>query len=164
MENKDENLRKKQFRKSHALYMDDHKVLVDLHREWRKWTKDSRKGFFPVFTPDFINKTKDVSGNAIKLYLYLGAHIDNQAGYTIVSVETIAEAFKTTKRSVQNWMKELKKHNLILRIQPGFKQPTYTFLLPYHDEYLSFYPLLKKLIAEYRADDGDTDSELEIDL
>ncbi|WP_145153914.1 helix-turn-helix domain-containing protein [Paenibacillus xylanexedens] len=127
----------KQFWQSHSKYMADISNFMQIHRNWRDWTKNSRKGFFPVFTPDFSAISKDVSGNAIKLYLFLGANSDNQAGYTLISVETMAQHFETNTRTVHNWLKELKDNKMILRVQPGFKQATFTFLLPYHNEFLS---------------------------
>ncbi|MBX4152308.1 helix-turn-helix domain-containing protein [Paenibacillus lautus] len=159
-----QEVKKKQFRKSHSEYMDDFTSLTYSHRSWRKWTQRNKKGFFPIFSPDFSEKMKNVSGNAIKLYIYLGMHIDNQAGYTMVSIDTMAEYFKTSSRTVHNWLKELKENKLILRIQPAFKQPTYTFLLPYHDEFVNDIfegGSLRELVSEYNNEDlDDSPSEL----
>lgn len=154
----EQNSKKKQFRKSHSAYMEDIHQLTDIHRAWRGWTKDNKKGFFPIFSPDFSAKAKDVSGNAIKLYLYLGSHIDNQAGYTLLSVDTMATYFNTSKRTVHNWLRELKQNKLIIRVQPAFKQPTQTFLLPYHDDFLNSLFIgksLKDLIIEYSNEEVD---------
>lgn len=119
------------------------------HKEWRQWCFQNKKGFFPVFTPEFVDKFKEVSGNALRLYLYLGAHINNREGYTLLAIETIAKEYKATKRTVHNWFQELRDNRLLLRIQPGFKQPTYTYLLPYHEQFLDLYPGIQELINEY---------------
>lgn len=126
----------KQFWQSHSQYMEDIQQFMRIHKSWRNWTKENRKGFFAVFSPEFSAIAKNISGNAIKLYLFLGANMDNQGGYTLISVETMAEHFETNPRTVHNWLKELKENRLILRVQPGFKQATFTFLLPYHPEFL----------------------------
>lgn len=152
--------KKKQFRKSHSEYMDDFIALTDSHRSWRRWTQRNKRGFFPVFSPIFAEKMKNVSGNAIKLYIYLGMHIDNQAGYTMIAIDTMAEYFQTSNRTVHNWLKELKENKLIIRIQPAFKQTTYTFLIPYHDEFINDgfeSGSLRRLMMEYSDEEYEED-------
>ena len=131
---------------------------MKMHKEWRQWTQSQRMGFFPIFNKSFLEKLPHITGNAVRLYLFLGAHINNQDGSTTVSIETIMHRFDATKRTVHNWIKELRKHDLILRIQSGFTHPTYTLLLPYHNEFLDERPNMKKLLAEYSDEDLEEDS------
>lgn len=108
---------------------------AELNRnEYAKWKKDalSRFGYFPVFQPlkeSFL--LKNLSGNALKLYLYLGLMSDNTTGETWVSIETIARYFDKSKRTISDWIKELEKAGLIERMQLEQNGVSHTFLVPY---------------------------------
>jgi len=162
-ENKNEpvSTKRKQFRKSPGQYNRDQYMFGQHHQEWRSWTFRNKRGFFPVFTPEFTEKLKNVSGNAIKLYLYLGAHINNKEGSTTVSVEKIASDLNATKRTVHNWFAELREHELAIRIQPGFKNTTTTYLLPYHDDFLKTRPSIVELIKEYSSEEQPEEEDQE---
>lgn len=163
MDENKEPLKRKQFKKTIIEYQEDNATFARYHREWKQWAFKYKRGFFPIFTPDFMKKFKDVSGNALKLYLYLGTYINNQDGYALVGIETISKDLKATKRTVHNWFQELREHRLVIRIQPGYKQPTFTCLLPYHDDFLEDRDFLKSLINQYATDSPDLDSDLETD-
>lgn len=101
---------------------------------YRKW-KDkglSRQGYFIIFN-SFIknNFLKKISGNALKLYIYLGSHTDNYTGECWVSIDTIAKYFDRTPRAVSYWIKELEDLNLIRRQQLKPNDSSHTYLQPY---------------------------------
>lgn len=150
--NSDTTKKKKQFRKSPGEYASDQATFSRLHKDWRKWSFQNKRGFFPVFTPEFLKLMPKISGNAIKLYLYLGSHINNQEGSTTVTIDTISKDLNATKRTVHNWFQELKENRLAIRIQPGFKQTTTTYLLPYHEDFLQRVPsVYLDLIQEFSS-------------
>ncbi|WP_108306524.1 helix-turn-helix domain-containing protein [Metalysinibacillus jejuensis] len=98
------------------------------------WKKNSfeNDGFFPIFNgfkEEFY--LREISGNAFKLYVYLGLHTKNETGETWVSIKSMSEYFKCTERSISNWLKELEERKLIYRKQLEFNGPAYTYLLPY---------------------------------
>jgi len=108
---------------------------ADFYREnFAKWKKEQLKsgGFFPIFQlfkEHFY--LRNLSGNAVKLYLYLGLMSGNQTGETWVSLTTIAKYFDRTERSISHWMKELEEARLIKRMQMEVNGVAHTFLLPY---------------------------------
>lgn len=108
---------------------------ADLYRkDYMQWKQHSFKhlGFFPVFQPfknDFL--LKKLSGNAFKLYVYLGLNSANNTGDTWVSIETMCQYFDKSPRTISNWIEELLKYNLIKRLQLNYNESAYTFLRPY---------------------------------
>lgn len=120
---------------------DEYKKEIDAlrvaHKEWRAWTRKNKVGFFPIFTKDFVKKLPDISGNALKLYIYLGSFANNETGELIVSVKKMEDDFQCSRRTVQKWIEELVDLKLIKRIQPGYKRFTYTFIVPYTDDFIS---------------------------
>ena len=74
-------------------YLIDINEFMKMHKEWRQWTQSQRRGFFPIFNKSFLEKLPHITGNAVRLYLFLGAHINNQDGSTTVSIETIMHRF-----------------------------------------------------------------------
>ena len=107
------------------------KVLEKNFRTWKKASLDY-SGFFPIFS-EFKEGyyLKNLSGNAVKLYLYLGLRTGNEDGKTWVSIETIANYFGKSKRSISTWLTELENHQLVERMQMSPNDVSYTFLLPY---------------------------------
>lgn len=105
-----------------------------LQNNYSVWKKEMLKteGYFPVFQP-FKEKRvlKDISGNALKLYIYLGLQSKNETGETWVTIETISNYFEKSPRTISNWIKELEKNELITRFQLEINGPAYTFLRPY---------------------------------
>jgi DNA-binding MarR family transcriptional regulator len=114
------------------------KRKADLNRaDYGSWKRNAlnRFGFFPVFQPfkeSFL--LKKLSGNALRLYLYLGFMSDNETGETWVSIETIAAYFDKSKRTISDWLKELEKAGLIERLQLKPNGVAHTFLKPYGHE------------------------------
>lgn len=89
-------------------------------------------GYFPVFLSfKSSGLLREISGNALKLYILLGLSTDNWNGETWVSLETIAEYFKKSKRTVSNWANELEELKLITRMQFEYNGACHTFLRPY---------------------------------
>jgi hypothetical protein len=119
-------------RTEHELQMDEYRYL---HSKWREWAKENKIGFFPVFE-GFLPYLQKLSPHAVRLYLYLGAFVNNVTGECTVSLETMASFFECEKRTVQKWLKELTDHKLLARVQPEFQKPTVTFVLPYHKSFL----------------------------
>jgi Helix-turn-helix domain len=127
---------------------------ADFYREsYRKWKKLSLQyvGFFPVFQPfkeEFI--LKNLSGNALKLYIYLGLNSKNETGETWTSIDTIAKYFDKSPRTVSSWIKELESHQLIKRMQLKPNGPSHTFLRPYGTKTLD-----EKIFIDEINDYGD---------
>lgn len=105
-----------------------------LEKNYMNWKKSSLQfsGYFPIFS-EFKEGyyLKNLSGNAVKLYLYLGLRTGNEDGKTWVSIETMASYFGKSKRTISDWLKELEKYNLVERMQMSPNDVSYTFLLPY---------------------------------
>lgn len=110
-----------------------------LENNYKEWKQDSlENGFFPIFQSfkeGFY--LKNLSGNAIKLYLYLGLMSGNETGKTWVTIDTMAKYFDKSKRTISGWLKELEKYKLVQRMQMEPNSVAYTFLLPYGWDYLN---------------------------
>lgn len=107
------------------------KLLEQNYSNW-KATLLEKGGYFPIFSAfkeEFI--LKKISGNAIKLYIYLGLHSGNDTGSTWVSIESIARYFDKSQRTISYWLKELEEAELIERMQMEKNGVSYTFLRPY---------------------------------
>jgi len=105
-------------------------ILRKNYEEWKTLRKNSKAPFFIVYS-DFKTKLKEVSGGALKLYIFLGFHVNTYTGECWVSSETIAEFFGNDERTVKKWFSELETLGLITRMQTGFHRIANTFLLPY---------------------------------
>lgn len=108
------------------------KYYTDNYTHWRNICKYNKNGFFIIFN-DFEEKNilKKISGNALKLYVFLGIHSKNSTGESWYTIESISQYFKKTPRSVSKWFNELEKLNLIRRIQLEYNGASHTFLQPY---------------------------------
>lgn len=109
------------------------------NKEYDQWKKFalSHFGFFPIFQPfkeGFI--LRNLSGNALKLYIYLGLMSGNETGETWVSIETMASYFKKSKRSISGWLKELEEAELVERMQLKMNESSHTFLKPYGNKHI----------------------------
>lgn len=105
------------------------------HREeyaaWRKELQEINKPFFMIpsdFKHIFL---KDISGGALKLFLFLGFHSKYNTGESWYTVEQVGAFFKKDPRTVANWFKELEDKGLIFRGQKGIMMKANTFLKPY---------------------------------
>lgn len=112
------------------VYNVEMETLRKNHKNWKEQQRTSKASFFIVYT-DFKSKLKDVSGGALKLYVFIGFHANNLTGECWVSAETVAEFFENDERTVKKWFSELIELGLIERIQTGFHRIANTFFLPY---------------------------------
>jgi len=105
---------------------------------YRRWKLDSldEAGYFVIFQgfleSDLLNK---ISGNALKLYVYLGINSNNFEGIVWHSNYKIAQYFNKSERTIRTWMKELEDFELITRMQLKYDGNAYTYLLPYKSKY-----------------------------
>jgi len=107
------------------------KFYKDNYKIWRGGKLKS-KGFFIIFNDiEEKNILKKISGNALKLYVFLGIHSKNLTGESWFTVDTIAKYFDKTPRTIGNWVAELEQLNLIRRMQMKVNGPAHTFLQPY---------------------------------
>ena len=90
------------------------------------------EGYFIIFNSFMKNNIlKRISGNALKLYIFLGSHSNNYSGNCWVTIDTMAKYFERTPRTISYWLKELEENNLIRRLQLEFNGPSHTYLQPY---------------------------------
>lgn len=111
--------------------------MNDLRNEYKSWKKKMKiegQPFFMIYKTFQNEHLADISGGALKLYMYLGFQSNNFTGESWHSVETIADYFGNDPRTVQKWFKELEDRHLIQRVQRGYKWISNTFLLPYGKE------------------------------
>lgn len=122
-----------------------------IKNNYTKWKKDSLSdtGYFVIFK-GFMDgkKLKDISGNALKLYLYLGLNSNTRTGEVWHSNSTIAKYFDRSERTVRLWMQELESLNLIKRFQLNFNEESHTFLQPYYNQGSSIQST--KYVYQYR--------------
>lgn len=107
------------------------KIYKMQYKQWKSVAIE-RDGWFPVFTnfkEDFF--LRDLSGNAVKLYLYLGLHAKNETGECWVTIGTMAKYFEKSHRTISGWIKELEDAQLVKRMQLETNSVAYTFLRPY---------------------------------
>lgn len=110
-------------------------LMEKARNEFEKWKKSkqaNKSGFFIIYNNFVEDKVlKRISGNALRLYIYLGVYSKNDTGESWHSSERIAEYFECDKRTVSRWFKELEDEQLIFRIQKGYRRAANTFLKPY---------------------------------
>jgi len=103
-------------------------------REFRVWKHNalSESTYFPVFK-EFKEShlLRNLSGGALKVYIYLGLHSKQWTGETWVTLEQMAAYFDVSKRTINNWLRELKRKRLIERMQMEINGVSFTFLRPY---------------------------------
>lgn len=110
------------------------KKFTEKHKKW-KTSRLEKPGWFPIFN-EFLDQEllKKISGNGLKLYIYLGIHSKNDTGVSWHSLKTMAEYFGKSERTISTWLEELKKYGLIERIQPERNTSAITYLKPYNEE------------------------------
>lgn len=116
------------------------------------------KPFFMIPT-DFSHLfLKNISGGALKLYLFLGFHSKYKTGESWYTNEEIGHFFEKDPRTIVKWFKELEELGLIFRAQKGIMMKANTFLLPFGifiDEQSIFkHPTVKSL--EYFLKNNNT--------
>ena len=109
--------------------------MAQIYRQdFNKWKSDAldRYGYFPIFQP--FKETfllRNLSGNALRLYLYLGLVSGNKTGESWVSIDTMAKYFGKSNRTISSWLKELEEARLIVRMQFEPNNVAHTFVQPY---------------------------------
>lgn len=112
------------------------KYANNLKNNYGNWKKDSlsNTGYFIVFKGfKDTKKLRDISGNALKLYIYLGIASNSKTGEVWHSNEKIAKYFDRSERTIRLWMQELESLNLIKRFQLNYNEESHTFLQPYYN-------------------------------
>lgn len=110
------------------------KEMEELRKDYSNWKdqrRESKAPFFIIYTDFKDTHLKDISGGALKLYVYLGFQVNTFTGECWHSADSIAEYFGNDVRTVKKWFEELEDIGLIRRIQNGYKRIANTFLLPY---------------------------------
>ena len=108
------------------------KYYLRNYSAWREDKKKKRSGFFVIYN-DFKDKNilKNISGNALKLYIFLGINSKNETGESWYTIDSIAKYFNKSPRTISYWIEELEKLNLIKRMQLEVNNPSHTYLQPY---------------------------------
>lgn len=117
--------------KGKIYYEKEMELLKQNYKLWRENNRKQNAPFFVVYKDLQHKYLKELSGGAVKLFLYLGFHINTFTGECWVSSKTIAEYFGNDERTVKKWFNELEEKGLIVRIQTGYRRVANTFLLPY---------------------------------
>lgn len=109
--------------------MEDYRVD---HTGWRNQMHEGKKGFFPIFS-DNIKPYLKLSGSAIRLFIYLGIHSDKDTGEVKANINnlTMMHFFDCSERSLHNWIAELEKAGLIVRVQTRYMNRGKIFIRPY---------------------------------
>jgi len=111
------------------------KSVLNSNREeyaiWKNENQQLNKPFFAIHTDFEAFHLKDISGGAMKLYVYLGFRAKYNTGELWESIPTMANYFNKDVRTIANWCEELEDRGLIRRYQTGFKRSANTFLKPY---------------------------------
>lgn len=108
------------------------KYYIKNYSNWRTLNKEKHSGFFMIYNDFFEKKIlKKISGNALKLYIFLGVNSKNETGESWYSVDKIAEYFGKSPRTISYWVAELEKYNLIKRMQLELNKESHTYLQPY---------------------------------
>lgn len=109
-----------------------------MRSKYKFWKYDAldQSAYFIIFQ-GFLEsgKLKDISGNALKLYIYLGINSNNYEGVVWHSNKKISEYFGKSERTIRTWMKELEDMNLIKRMRLEYDGIVYTYLQPYEHSY-----------------------------
>lgn len=117
-----------------VVYQGEMEELRTNHKKWKEERRSENTPFFMIYKDFKDLYLKDISGGALKLYVYLGFHVNSFTGECWVSTENIAEFFGNDQRTIKKWIAELEEIGLLKRIQNGFKRVANSFLLPYTKE------------------------------
>ncbi|MFX3643251.1 MAG: helix-turn-helix domain-containing protein [Candidatus Pristimantibacillus sp.] len=131
------------------------------HSSWKNELHKTNKPFFAIHTDFKYQFLKDISGGALKLYLYLGFHAKYQTGELWHTTEEISLFFDKDQRTVGTWFKELEDSGLIFREQKGFRMKSNTFLRPYG--FVFDGPDMEDEEANYEAIVQDINDSLAVD-
>lgn len=116
-------------------------IYRETYRKW-KFSSLEKCGYFVIFQGfKETDLLKDISGNSLRLYVYLGLYANNYEGVVWHSNERIAKYFDKSERTIRGWMKELEDVGLIKRMRLDYDGRVYTYLKGYEnrfDEYKSY--------------------------
>lgn len=101
------------------------------YAKWREELQSLNKPFFMIPTDFKHLYLKDISGGAMKLFVFLGFHSKYATGESWYGLSEVAAFFGKDQRTVANWFQELEEIGLVFRGQQGFKMRANTFLQPY---------------------------------
>lgn len=101
------------------------------YADWRDELYRMNKPFFMIHSDFKYQYLKDISGGALKLFIFLGMHSKYNTGESWYSVEEVSNFFDKDQRTIAKWFSELEKIGLIFRAQDGFNRKANTFLKPY---------------------------------
>lgn len=110
-------------------------VAKSTKKNYSEWKNNglSQGGYFIIFNGfQHSNKLKNISGNALKLYIYLGINSNSQTGEVWHSNKKISNYFNRSERTIRSWMQELESMNLIKRMQLEFNGESHTYLQTYN--------------------------------
>lgn len=101
------------------------------HETWKQKSLKSQ-GYFVVFN-SFLEEgyLRNLSGGAVKLFIYLGIVSKNNSGESFHSVESMAKYFGVSKKTIYSWINELEEASLLTRMQLDINAVSHTFLRPY---------------------------------
>ena len=115
--------------------------IIGYKKRYEAWKKDAlnQSGFFVIFNgfleekQNISNKAllQEISGGALKLYIFLGIKSNNFTGESYYSIKSISEYFNKSERTINNWIHELEKLNLIYRAQLKYNGVSHTYLQTY---------------------------------
>lgn len=101
------------------------------YSDWREELYSMNKPFFMIHSDFKHQYLKDISGGALKLFIFLGIHSKYSTGDSWYSIEEVSKFFDKDQRTIAKWFSELEKMGLIFRAQDGFNRRANTFLKPY---------------------------------
>lgn len=124
--------------RSDYLKLDKAKRLMSEYQTWKE-ERQNEPGWFAIYS-EFVDSRilKNISGNALRLYIYLGIRSKNMTGESWHSIGNVADYFGKSERTIAKWVEELKKVGLVERIQPTINTSSVTFLKPYNAEAESY--------------------------
>lgn len=108
------------------------KIYMKNYSKWRIDQKEKHTGFFMIYT-DFKDKSilKNINGNSLRLYIFLGLNSKNETGESWYTIESLAKYFGKSPRTIGYWLEDLERLNLIKRMQLKPNSPSHTYLQPY---------------------------------
>ena len=120
------------FDKFYINNLEDSRVQ-NLREEYKLWKQKylNEKLYFTIFEPFSDELLFQISGGALKLYIFLGLKSDLYLGDSWYSIKKLADYFKVSERTITNWIKELTELNLIERISLEKYSFNITILKPY---------------------------------
>lgn len=110
--------------------MDLDKKYKQEYKDWKIAKKDNKIPFFPIYK-EFDVFLKVLSPGAVSLYIFFGLHSKSYSGESFYKIESIAEFFGKSTRTISNWITELEDYGLIIRKQKAFNSVSITYLRPY---------------------------------